>query len=327
MKKLSIVIPAFNAEKYIINTLVSMVNQPVDFNNIELIVVNDGSSDKTLESVEQFSKGVPSITLNIYSKENGGLGSARNFGIEKAKGDYIWFFDADDIMEKGSLSKVMSKLNDDLDLLGFGVKETYVKTNKIKVVNVKNRPINVVVNGRNYIENYDIGHSACCFIVKKSILIENSIYFLEDVLSEDFDFELRLFEKCKNITHIDAICYNYIIREGSLSRRKNSEYYTFHHRSMIKIIDNLNLNFRKSKDLDYKKSVEIYITRIKIIALINLLKSTLPKDKVNLFFQQFKQGGFLELADYRKSKLGWKHYIVFTLVNFNLIELFLFFKK
>ena len=65
MKKLSIVIPAFNAENYIINTLVSMVNQPVDFNNIELIVVNDGSSDKTLESVEQFSKGVPGITLNL----------------------------------------------------------------------------------------------------------------------------------------------------------------------------------------------------------------------------------------------------------------------
>ena len=101
--KISVIIPAYNAAKYIKRCIVSLLEQT--YKNIEIIVVNDGSDDNTLEMAKQYN-------IIVLDKENGGVSSARNSGLNKATGDYICFVDADDYVEKNYIESVVNILNE-----------------------------------------------------------------------------------------------------------------------------------------------------------------------------------------------------------------------
>lgn len=321
---LSIVIPAYGAGKYIESTLNSMINQDFDWEAVEFLIINDGSTDNTIEVVNNFILKNENLKIKIISKKNGGLSSARNFGINNAEGNYIWFFDSDDIMESNCLHRLLLKLKlDDIDLLSFGIRDIYGNTQSVS--NLEKKPTDKIIDGLTYISEYEIEHSACVFIVKKDLLIKNKIYFLDGVLSEDFDFVLRLYYYCNKITHINLICYNYYVREGSLSRRRNDKYYTFHHESMLKIINNLNNSFDKNSH--YYKVISDYILRIKIIALINLLNSTLSFAGKKEYYNKFKTSGILKLSFKAKKRLSFKQNIVLYLVYFNIYYPLMYFKS
>lgn len=101
--KVSIIIPAYNASKYIKRCIASLLNQT--YKNIEIIVVNDGSTDNTLEMAKQFD-------ITVLDKENGGVSSARNMGLKIATGDYICFVDADDYVEKNYIESVINVIKE-----------------------------------------------------------------------------------------------------------------------------------------------------------------------------------------------------------------------
>ena len=96
MSKISIIVPVYNTEKYLSKCLNSLIKQT--YKDIEIIVVNDGSKDKSLEIAKKFAK--QDNRIKVFNKENGGLSSARNFGIEKASGEYIGFVDSDDYIKE-----------------------------------------------------------------------------------------------------------------------------------------------------------------------------------------------------------------------------------
>lgn len=99
MPKISVIVPVYNTEKYIQKCLESIVNQTMK--DIEIIVVNDGSKDKSEDIIEQFIKNNKSnIKIKYYKKKNGGLSDARNYGVQKATGEYIAFVDSDDYIKK-----------------------------------------------------------------------------------------------------------------------------------------------------------------------------------------------------------------------------------
>ena len=112
--KFSIIIPAYNAENSIQKSIDSILNQT--YNNYEIIVVNDGSTDNTINLIEKNSK------IKIINQKNLGVSSARNTGIENAKGDFIAFIDADDYIEKNYLEEfnnIIEKYNPDLIICGI----------------------------------------------------------------------------------------------------------------------------------------------------------------------------------------------------------------
>ncbi|MCO8061896.1 glycosyltransferase family 2 protein [Acinetobacter lwoffii] len=319
--------PAYNSESYIEDSLISILSQKnINWGFFEIIVVNDGSKDNTEKKVNDIKDRYPLIDIVILNKTNGGLSDARNFGLKSARGDYIWFFDSDDLMEEDSLAKIFNVLKyGELDLLSLGIRDVFgdysIESNML------HKPINIVVDCLTYVKEYDVEYSACVFIAKRELLINNNLFFLKGVLSEDFDFVLRLYFYCKKISHIGVVCYNYIVKEGSLSRRKSEEYYNFHHASMIKIIDNLKNEFKdKEKDI-YHAAILKYIVRIKIIALINLMNSTLPfYDKIK-YYIQFENSGILNLDLPVKAKFQLKHKIIVWLVNFKLFYPLMYLKS
>ena len=95
--KVSIIVPVYNVEKYLEKCLDSLVNQTLD--SYEIIVVNDGSPDNSQEIIDKYVEKYPGIVF-AYKKKNGGLGDARNFGIDKARGEYVGFVDSDDWVDK-----------------------------------------------------------------------------------------------------------------------------------------------------------------------------------------------------------------------------------
>ena len=103
MKKVSIVIPIYNSEKYLQTCLDSILAQTLK--EIEIIAVNDGSKDRSREIIEEYQKRYPS-TIHVINKENGGMSDARNKGVEKATGEYISFVDSDDYIEPTMLEKM-----------------------------------------------------------------------------------------------------------------------------------------------------------------------------------------------------------------------------
>lgn len=109
--KVSIIIPVYNVEKYIRQCLESVINQT--YKNIEIIVINDGTKDGSMKIVEEY---LEDKRIKIINKNNGGLSSARNKGIEEATGEYIYFLDSDDWIEKDTI-EVLVKNSKDVDII------------------------------------------------------------------------------------------------------------------------------------------------------------------------------------------------------------------
>lgn len=307
---ISIIIPCYNAEKYIVDTLDSMVNQNVNKDAIEILIVNDGSMDSSKEIVEKYILSNPKYNIRLYNKENGGLSDARNYGIEKAKGEYIWFFDADDIMESNILPIILEKINAmSLDLLTLSYREIYPQM----VMDLPKVFPNKVIDGTEYLKSYQPMVSACMMIISKKLLDVNNIRFLYGVLSEDYDFTLRLYGYCNKILHLNEVSYNYIIRKGSLSRRSDDKYFEFHHASAVKTIVNLN-NYLKSLHNDsYALEVKKYINRLKVSMLAVLLKSTIKNENKLKFYNNFREVGIFDIKF--DKKLHLKHKPIYFFVK------------
>ena len=123
-KLISIIMPVYNAEKYLNRSIESIMNQT--YNNIEIILVNDGSTDNSLEICTSYQE--KDNRIKLINQANKGVSFARNKGIDEATGDYIMFIDSDDYVEKNMIEDMVSKITeDDIDLVISGIKMDYIK--------------------------------------------------------------------------------------------------------------------------------------------------------------------------------------------------------
>ena len=107
--KLSIIIPVYNVEQYVGRCLQSCLSQShVKADDYELVIVNDGTKDNSMQVVEEMTRGCTNIT--VINQHNQGLSMARNAGLKEAKGEYVWFVDSDDWIAEGSISKIAAKI-------------------------------------------------------------------------------------------------------------------------------------------------------------------------------------------------------------------------
>ena len=127
MKDISIIVPVYNAEKYLVKCLDSLVNQTKK--NIEIILVNDGSKDKSIDILNEYKEKYPDM-ITIISQENQGQSAARNSGIENATGKYIAFVDSDDYVSKNMFEKLYEKaIEKDYDIVASNVNCVYPDKN------------------------------------------------------------------------------------------------------------------------------------------------------------------------------------------------------
>ena len=281
--KLSIIVPVYGVEKYIDKCLNSLVKQSLK--EIEIIVVNDGTKDNSQKIIDKYVKKYPD-KIKSYIKENGGQGSARNYGLKKASGEYIGYVDSDDFVEKDMYKKLYNKAkenNYDIVVCGnYNVSEDYQNKNIDAFINNYNTDLENIFFGKMAVWNK---------IYKRDILIKNKLEFKEKVWYEDLAFTLKAIMNSNTFAFIDEPLYDYLIREGSTMNNSNVQ-------RNLEILDAFNdiLSYiQHNKKEEYFSKIEfLAIDHIYISAIVRVLKAE-ADDKV-------KRETINKLLDYMNKK-------------------------
>ena len=207
--KLSIIIPAYNVEKYIQRCLSSVVSQDIPLNEYEIIIIDDGSKDLTLQIVEEWGRKYNNI--RIFTQQNSGQSAARNFALTKATGEYVFFIDADDKIEPNVLNNLtqLAKGND-LDILRFMLFNSSYDTFHGKSYKV--------YNGADFVVYCDGIWSPCIQFFKREFLISNEFYFKAGITSEDAELLPRVYLKASKAMAINIPVYYYLYNPDSTTK-------------------------------------------------------------------------------------------------------------
>lgn len=220
MPKISVIVPVYNVENTIGKCLDSIVNQTLK--DIEIIVVNDGSKDKSQDIIDEYAKKYSNI--KSYIKENGGLSDARNYGLEKASGDYICFVDSDDYIDTSLFEKLEKYILLQIDMIKYKmikVDENYKEIEKI------DGPTFDELMGEdafNTLYSTDIMlQPAWLYLYKKSFIDENNFKYPVGKYHEDFATTVLLMVKAKSIVSTDIYGYYYYQSNESITRGNDKE--------------------------------------------------------------------------------------------------------
>ena len=223
---LSIIIPVYNVEQYIDTCLYSIYSQKFSEEDFEVIVVNDGTPDNSMDIVKQYAKRYNN--LRIVSQENQGLSVARNKGLSHAKGDYVWFVDSDDWLTKDALATICTAIseNQNVDVFATILWMCYEQSGKRKI---EYKPNPNVKSGRDYMfRNHNANRGACQrYILKRLFLEKHSLRFMPHVYHEDGEFSNRMLYLAERLIILPTPVYNYRIRtSGSImsSRKMQMNY-------------------------------------------------------------------------------------------------------
>ena len=214
MLKLSIVIPAYNVEKYIANCIESCLRQDIPQNEYELVVINDGSSDGTMQIAQAYAAKYGN--LRIVEQENAGLSVARNAGTAQARGEYIWFVDSDDTIKAnvlGFLTK--TAIDDHLDILCFDI-SPIAKGASAGIFPGQPEQSGRIFSGTDFITKVDMPPSACTALYRTEFLKAHSLKFTPGLLHEDFEFTPRAYCLAQRISYVNVCAYYYLVREESI---------------------------------------------------------------------------------------------------------------
>ncbi len=221
--KLSVIIPLYNSEKYISECLDSLINQNISKDEFEIIVINDGSKDNSLQLVETYAANHSNII--IYSQENKGVAVARNVGIKKANGEYIFFVDSDDYIATNIFKILINNLVDNIDLLAFKSIQTVNTSLNRTSTNIDLLPDKKIIEGISFIAEYGFKDAIGWFIVKKEFLINFNLFYLENRMLEDISFNIDLLSQAKKVVFIPIDVYRYVSRQNSIMTRANGSHF------------------------------------------------------------------------------------------------------
>ncbi|HIS18463.1 MAG TPA: glycosyltransferase family 2 protein, partial [Candidatus Coprovivens excrementavium] len=208
----SFIIPTYNSKKTIIRAIESVTKQ-LDKSEYEIIIIDDGSQDGTVELVHDFMKDNGNIH---FTSTIGGVSFARNKGINQAQGEYLLFLDSDDYYVEGSLKNlknIVAQSNSDLVIFNFEHGNTPVLLAEVPNTNIEALSV-MLSNPTKYMTVWGKAY-------RTETVHENNIRFNEDLkLSEDSEFLVRYVQKCKKITSDNTILYHYSIDNVSVMRGK-----------------------------------------------------------------------------------------------------------
>ena len=247
MDKVTIIIPVYNVQKYLEQSVNSVINQT--YKNIEIILVDDGSKDDSGKMCDDFAKQDERIV--VIHKTNGGLSDARNAGLEKATGKYIMFLDSDDFFELDAVEVMYKEIEEkDADyVIGnyINVNESGEKWNRPVFDQEKFKPFKLSID--NHFNSFFIMNSGVWNkIFRKEFIDKLSLKFEVGLPAEDAIFTTYCFIKSTKVYYIPNIVFNYRQREGnSISTSCSKKYFEGINKAYRIIYE----NFRDSHNLGY----------------------------------------------------------------------------
>ena len=284
--KLSIIVPVYNVEEYLEECLDSLINQ--NYQDYEIIAINDGSKDNSLKILRKYEKKYPKL-IKVYDKENGGLSSARNYGIEKSKGKYLFFVDSDDYILPNSLKILDKYLEEDYDIIVYPFIAGNEENQKFELMynkDIEDKRKRLLV-GKPCAQNK---------ICKKNLYTKNKITFLEGVYYEDLATTPKLALHTENIKFIEEPLYFYRVRPNSIMNNKE---YNPKVDAIFKVLEQLRKYFKDnySEEMEYLhiehllraasiRYIDFQNCQKQLDNIINTMRVHYPKWYKNKYYQK-----------------------------------------
>jgi glycosyltransferase EpsH len=287
MPKVSVIIPLYKVENYMRKCIDSVLNQTLE--QIEVILVNDGSPDNSGKIAEEYAK--LDSRVKVIHKENGGLSSARNAGIEVALGEFIAFVDSDDWIEIDMLETLYNNANISKADLSIGnyskIYETFSENNYLKLKDETFDIKNIGLNNYfyNYYFNYVHGDEAWNKIYRKSVIDNNSIRFERnsEIFSEDKLFNLYFIVLTNKVVSTKRSLYNYVQREGSIMQSAKPDL-MFQYVSLMEKFINYTRN--KERETELSNIYPIIFFNLINSSMFALYKSGATLKEINLIIRK-----------------------------------------
>ena len=247
--KVSIVVAIYNVEKYIVECIESIINQT--YTNLEIICINDESSDTSLEKINHYLR--IDSRIHIINQKNKGLSGVRNTGIEYSTGKYIYFIDGDDFISSDYISEMVESIEKD------GCKIVH-NPNFIEYIN-ENHHLNkhISIHNANAFKTNNITHSTWSKLFDLDFLKETKVIFKENLLYEDYEFWNRFIAHLDDMSFCEKGLYYYRQRDNSIiSQSKNNKFYN---KQILTCIDSIyNYYIQNKRKLNFKP---LYISLLK----------------------------------------------------------------
>ena len=279
MPKVSIIVPIYNVEKYIRKCLDSLVNQKLE--DIQIILVNDGSTDSSGEIAKEYSKKYKEKIIYL-EKENGGLSSARNLGLKYATGKYISFVDSDDYVDTNLYINLKKYMDESYDMIKIAILEVDSKYNILKKNKSEKFEEKTGQEAFNTLYKSDVMlEPAWAYIYKADFWKNNKFEFSEGRYHEDFGLIPTILVQAQKVASTNINGYYYVQSEKSITRNQDNEKkkkmsadLIYFYDEMIKKLKELQLDETTSNNL------KIYYTNCLILEINNISDSNYKKEYI-----------------------------------------------
>ena len=295
MTKVSIIVPVYNVEEYLEKCLDSLVNQTL--NDIEIIIVNDGSPDNSKKIMETYEKKYPK-KIKCFYNENKGVAEARNFGIKKASADLIGFVDSDDWVELDMFEKLYNKSvagNFDVTICGLN----YIYPDKVIV---RKPDFDLDIKNKSQIKKSILNMFPVVWnkLYKKELF--EKVKFNKGIWFEDVEMLYRLWPNIKSIGVVNNYAYNYLQRGNSLSSSFDRRLYDY--------ITNWNIivDFYKDKKIyeEFQKEIEFCYVRYVYATFIIRMAKCSDKIEFNEAVKVAQENVNRNFPNYKRNKYFYK---------------------
>lgn len=264
--KVSVIIPIYNVEKFLEECIESVVNQTLE--EIEIICVNDGSQDSSVDIVNRYQE--KDSRVKLVNKENGGLSSARNAGIEVATGEYILFLDSDDYLDKQALEYLYYEAKkDNLDQLHYSASVFYDECDEntmAKDAYVRKNDYSSVMTGKKMfsmmVENWEFKPSACLQMSRLDFLKQHQLVFKEGIIHEDNLFTIQCLYWAERVRYANINLYQRRVRAGSITTDNQNFRHAHHFFIIIKELEKFALENNIKEDKEYFDALKKQSERI-----------------------------------------------------------------
>jgi len=269
--KVSVIIPIYNGEKFLDKTLLCLCKQTLK--EIEFILVNDASTDKSFDIMTKFKAEFPDKFVLLNNETNKGPGGARNFGLSVARGEYIGFVDSDDIVKPKMFELLYNKAkekNSDVVMCAYFNE----KTDKVIFIDTHKFENGLTLDARANLIIYN-GFVWCC-IFKKEFLNTLNMFFREKIhIYEDIDFLLEVHSKAETVDFVNKALYRYKNTEGSLSKPSDkNQTATESERMMDELFKSILDRCRDSKHFEeIREAIEYKILEKSVSHLLFIIKN------------------------------------------------------
>ena len=320
--KLSFVVPVYNVERWLDNCLGSLYRQKLDENEFEVVCINDGSTDGSLDILQRW--GGEKNNIVIISQENKGMSAARNTGIQYAKGQYIRFIDSDDyIADDVTSGPLQAAIANKIDILYTQTKRTSDENAYVSESHNEGK-INFILQGKSYFEKYNVPNGVWEYFISKALIVDNDLSFVEGRMCEDGMFTLSALMCASSVSKYDIDYYRYVVRENSITTSRSLEHLkktvddfsyaiSYINRLINQEIEEFGCNAFSNKLIQRRNSYFFYFQ-------IRCIRARLKTSELKKYLTELREIGCYPNAGLTKD-YGLSHVILSKLFQYELVFL------